>query len=251
MGEEIKNTQLSTNVEVPMGFEDEKEGDFIVPRIKVVQLLSPEFKEKVADEGDIINSLTKEKLNGKVFVPVFKFDNNILWKPRSDGGGIACIARDAKCGVPSDGSPSLLCSACRKNEFDNTKQGSAAFPTCTKYINFFGFIVGENFPIILSFSKTSYAEGKKLYSLAKVSMQNMWHTGYTLNSKKMTKGGNEWFNPVVSPAGKTSDEDREYGRNMFQMFRNNEFKFDTEEGTENGSGDGNATSAADVEGTEY
>ena len=75
----------------PMGFEDEDAGDVIIPRVKVVQALSPERKDKVkvftinngersesiATEGDIINSLTKEKLNGKTFVPVFKFNNNV------------------------------------------------------------------------------------------------------------------------------------------------------------------------------
>ena len=63
----------------PMGFEDEEAGDVIIPRVKVIQTLSPERKEKQADEGDIINSLTKEKLNGKVFIPAFKFNNNRMY----------------------------------------------------------------------------------------------------------------------------------------------------------------------------
>lgn len=245
---EEEEKQLSTHVEAPLGFEDEKDGDFIVPRVKIIQLLSPEFKEKLADDGDILNSLTKEKLNGAVFIPVFKFDNNIKWKPRSEGGGIACIAKDAKCGVPSDGSPFLLCRDCKANEFDNTKQGAASFPTCTKYINFFGFIQGEPFPIVLSFAKTSYNEGKKLYSLAKVTMQNMWNHGYKLTTKKMAKGGNEWFVPVVTMAGKTSDEDRAHARQMFENFRNREIKVDAEE-SEGSSDQGGTT--ANVEGTEY
>ena len=58
--------------------------------------------EKIADEGDIINSLTKEKLNGKKFIPVFKFNNNVWWRDRNDGGGINCIAQDGKMGRTSD-----------------------------------------------------------------------------------------------------------------------------------------------------
>ena len=55
---EQKSAAVSTQVEAPMGFEDEEPDDMIVPRIKVVQTLSPERKEKLAEEGDIINSLT-------------------------------------------------------------------------------------------------------------------------------------------------------------------------------------------------
>lgn len=207
------------NPNVPMGFEDEEAGDIIIPRVKVVQTLSPERKDKIAEEGDIINSLTKEKLNGKVFIPVFKFNNNVWWKDRSEGGGINCIARDGRIGTTSD-DRKLACQQCRRCEFDNSKQGKEALPTCTKYINFFGFFAGERAPIILSFSKTCYNEGKKLYSLAKVAMQNMWNFGYTLNEKLMAKGGNEWYVPVMTAAGPTSDEDREFALNLFKAYRN-------------------------------
>ncbi len=221
---------LSTQVQAPMGFEDEDQSDMIIPRVKMVNALSPERKDKVADEGDIVNSLTKEKLNGKTFIPVFKFTNHIEWKDRADGGGIKCIARDGKVAEAQDGSK-IICASCKRCEFDNTKQGKEALPKCTKYINFFGFIAGEKLPIILSFAKTNYAEGKKMYSLAKVTMQNMWNHGYTLNEKKMAKGGNEWYNIVVNPAGATSEEDRQYGHELFMLFRNSlsNMSFDMEE----------------------
>lgn len=210
---------VNIDTNVPLGFEDEEAGDLIIPRVKVIQTLSPERKEKVADEGDIINSLTKEKLNGKTFIPVFKFNNNVWWKDRSEGGGIQCMSRDGRVGHTSS-DETLMCQQCRRCEFDNTKQGKEALPTCTKYINFFGFFAGERAPIILSFSKTCYNEGKKLYSLAKVTMQNMWNYGYTLSEKLMAKGNNEWYIPVMSAAGPTDEEDREFALALFKMYRN-------------------------------
>mgnify|MGYP003288453621 CR=1 FL=1 len=213
-------SMLDTQHDAPMGFEDEESNDVIIPRVKVIQTLSPERKEKIADEGDIINSLTKEKLNGKKFIPVFKFNNNVWWKDRSEGGGIQCMARDGRLGSMSDGTM-IMCQQCRRCEFDNTKQGKEALPTCTKYINFFGFFEGERMPIILSFSKTCYNEGKKLYSLAKVTMQNMWNYSYTLSEKLMAKGNNEWYVPVMTAAGPTNEADREFAYNLFMMYRNN------------------------------
>lgn len=243
-----QQTDLAELNNVPMGFEDEEADDVIIPRVKVIQTLSPERKEKIAEEGDIINSLTKEKLNGKKFIPVFKFNNNVWWKDRSEGGGIQCIARDGKTGEASDGT-FIMCQQCRKCEFNNSKQGKEAVPVCTKYINFFGFFEGERMPIILSFSKTCYNEGKKLYSLAKVSMQNMWNYCYTLSEKLMAKGNNEWYIPVMTPAGPTCDEDREFALSLYKAYRNElqNMAYDMDEG--------NAMSEAapkvDVEATEF
>lgn len=246
----VKETEsaLATQNEAPMGFEDEDSGDMIIPRVKVVQTLSPERKEGTASEGDIINSLTKDKYNGKKFIPVFKFNNNIEWKDRSDGGGIKCIARDGKVGEASDGT-TLLCASCKRCEFDNTKQGKEAAPKCTKYINFFGFFEGERMPIILSFGKTNFNEGKKLYSLAKVTMQNMWNYGYTLNEKLQAKGGNEWYIIVPVAAGATNDDDRAFALEMYKSFRNSMqmVNYDMEDAGSNAS----STPAPDVEKTEF
>lgn len=239
----------STAVDVPMGFEDEDSGDFIIPRVKVVQTLSPERKDKTAEEGDIINSLTKERLNGKVFIPVFKFNNNVLWRDRSEGGGIQCMARDGKVGTTSD-DKTLMCAQCRRCGFDNTKSGRDALPTCTKYINFFGFFAGERAPIILSFSKTSYNEGKKLYSLAKVTMQNMWNYGYKLSEKLMAKGNNEWYVPVMSANGPTSEEDRAYALELFKSYRNTlqHMNYDMDD---SGSAEASPAPAVNTDAVEY
>lgn len=224
-----ENTSMMATQEAPMGFEDEDSDDMIIPRIKVIQALSPERKEKIADEGDIINSLTKERLNGKKFIPVFKFNNNIWWKDRNDGGGMQCSSRDGKQGQSSDGT-CLLCAFCKKNEFDNTKQGRDAAPKCTKYINYFGFFEGERMPIILSFARTNYNEGKKLYSLAKVTMQNMWNYSYVLQEKLMSKGGNDWYILTTTPGVQTTEEDREFALSLYKSFRNNSmFEYDLDE----------------------
>lgn len=225
---------LTTPIQPILGFEDEEEGEMIIPRVKVIQTLSPERKDGTAKEGDIINSLTKIRLNGKVFVPVFKFNNNILWKERSEGGGIACIARDGKTGTCADGT-TKLCKICKLNEFDNSKTGKDALPKCTKYINFFGFIAGDRIPMILSFAKTNYNEGKKMYSLAKVTMQNMWNHGYTLTEKLVSKNGNDWYIANIAPAGVSSDEDKAFGMQLYTNFRNVDVKFDMDNNTDEAS----------------
>ena len=240
--------EVSVEVTKPMGFEDEEQSDMIIPRVKCMQALNPEVRDREAKEGNVINSLTKDVLNGLNFIPVFKFNNNIEWKDRDDGGGILCSAADGKLGNHTDGS-CKLCKECKRNEFDNTKTGKESYPSCTKYINYLGFFEGERMPIILSFSKTNMAEGKKLYSLAKVSMQNMWNFSYTIESKLKKKAANEWYIIDIKKNTITSEEDRLFAKSLFDQFRNtiSNVKFDVEEATE-------ATTTApeqDVTKTEY
>jgi hypothetical protein len=195
-----------------------------------VQDLSPERKEKIASEGDLVNSLTKDILNGKSFIPVFKYDNNIKWKDRSLGGGIECRSMDGKTAQDSEGQ-CLNCAQCGLNKFDNTKKGKDAAPLCTSYFNFFGFIEGEHVPIVLSFAKTDYNEGKKMYSMAKFRMQDMWNFKYAISSKKTSKNDNEWYIKLANPAGPSSEEDRAFALELYKMFKNTELKVDLEEGT--------------------
>lgn len=247
---EVKNqAALATQAEAPMGFEDEEPGDMIIPRIKVIQTLSPERKSGEAKEGDIINSLTKDNYNGKPFVPVFKFNNNVLWRERADGGGMQCISRDGKTAESSDGTLKM-CAQCRMCEFDNTKQGREAVPKCIRYINYFGFFAGERMPVILSFGRTNYNEGKKMYSLAKVTMQNIWNFSYTLNEKLMAKSGNEWFIIAPVPGGPTSEEDRAFAYQLFTTYRNTmqTMKYDMDEGS---GGTAEAGPKVDMNSVEY
>lgn len=239
---------LANGKNLPLGFENEEDGDMIIPRVKVVNMLSPERKDKIADEGDIINSLTKEKLNNKIFVPVLKFNNNIKWKPRTDGGGIECLAPTGRVGTFQDGT-TLNCKVCKKCEFDNSKQGTAANPTCTKYINFLGFFVDDMTPIILSFSKTNYAEGRKMYSLAKVTMKNMFASGYRITSKLMSNSGNEWYNIEVFQNGPVEKEIVDFGLSMYMTYADSyaDIKFDVD----SSGSDTEAAPSVDVESTEF
>lgn len=201
----------------PLGFEDDSAEDLIIPRIKCLQALSPEVQDGTGKMGTIINSLTLDNVTDRVFVPVCKFNNHILWRDRNDGGGIICRAADGKIGVMEDGT-TRPCAACRKCEFDNTKKGREALPTCTKYINFLGFFEDDFTPIILSFSKTNMAEGKQMYSMAKVSRQNIWNFGYKLTVAKKSNNANSWF--IIKPVanGATSDEIRQIGMELYRQF---------------------------------
>ena len=45
----------------------------------------------------------------------------------------------------------------------------------------------------------------------------------------MAKGGNEWYNIVVSAAGPTSEEDRAFGMELYKAFRHSDLVYDLDD----------------------
>ena len=220
------NTELRKQDNLPVGAEDEMFGfeearqeDNVIPRIKVVNALSPERKEKLAEEGDLVNSLSREVIPaGSRFIPVKMYYSNIWWNPeRGDDQRMFCRSADGRIGVPADGG-SLVCESCKNNQFDNTKQGKEAQPECTMYMNFLGFFVGNPSPVVLSFAKTNYNEGKKLYSMAKSMMKSIWTYNYELSSKMVSKNGNEWYIITAKMGTENTPEDKAFATNLYKVF---------------------------------
>lgn len=210
---------LVTQTEANMiyGFEESKSDDIIIPRIKVINALSPERIDGIANEGDILNSLTQEKMKDKKFIPIRQYYSNIWWNDDRDADErIHCRSFDGRIGNNEDGT--LVCAVCKKNQFDNTKEGKDAYPLCTAYLNFLGFFEGDAMPVVLSFSKTNYNEGKKMLSIAKSMRASMWNYGYLLEGKKVTKGKNTWYNIMPTLAGETDLENRTLAFELYKAY---------------------------------
>lgn len=199
------------------GFEETNAKDIIIPRIKVINALSPERLDGEASEGDVINSLTKESVKGQRFIPIKQYYSNIYWNPdRNADLRMLCRSFDGRIGNDENGT--LSCEACKKNLFDNTKTGRDAQPKCTAYLNFLGFFEGNPMPVVLSFAKTNYNEGKKLLSIARSMRCAMWNYSYYLDSRLETKDKNKWYNIVPKMAGETSPEMRLLAFELFKTY---------------------------------
>ena len=223
-----QTTAIAQPVEEIHGFEDTDAKDIVIPRVKVINALSPERQDGTAEEGDIINSLTKEVVFSikdptavpLIFIPIRQYYSNIEWNPdRNDDTRIFCMAQDGKVGTTCD-DESKICSLCKRNQFDNSKKGKEAQPMCTAYLNFLGFFEGNPMPVVISFAKTNYNEGKKMLSIAKSMRSNIWDYGYKFAGKKVAKDRNTWYIITAALAGETSAEDRILARQLFGAYEN-------------------------------
>lgn len=240
--EKVGTHEVVTANEPIMGFEEANQDDVVIPRVKVINALSPERQDGIANEGDVLNSLTKEViLPEHNFIPLKVTYSNIAWVPKSEGDGIECRAMNGKIGVSNIGNGTLVCDRCKRNEFDNSKQGKASQPTCTKYINFLGFFEHDLMPVVLSFSRTNYNEGKKLLSIAKSMRDNMFNHTYSIGSRLQTKDKNKWYNITTKMTGDTSEEMRAFARNIYGSLQ--EYEVDLENTAYNATNDDNVSDA--------
>jgi hypothetical protein len=76
------------------GSEEMDMGDITIPRLSIIQDLSPQGKKNKpeyiegAEVGHLFNTITKELFTGEVmFIPVYFRKEYIIWKTRKAGGG--------------------------------------------------------------------------------------------------------------------------------------------------------------------
>ena len=189
------------------GFEHEVDkNDYIIPRAKLLQALSPEVAATGSKlkAGQIINSLTLEALP-ITFVPLFWFPQWIRFNARKPGeaGWEANYAAGAmiwRSKDPSD--PRVL----EEGKFGDNGE----VPLATKFLNFFSIFIGHSMPVIISFSKTSYKAGKKLITLASLTGGDMFGKQYNLSSKFIDGEQGKYHILEVNPSGLLANDSKAF-----------------------------------------
>ncbi len=145
------------------GLENMRPGDLLVPRLILLQGLSPQVVEGPKEAGQIINSITGDVWIDKdqtlEFIPLYHYLEWIRWGERETGEGI--LERS----LEPEGSLAQM--AMRKVK-RSTSKGIEIF-TVTEYHNFVAIFPKYSFemPVIISCAKTNIKKGRKLLGLAR------------------------------------------------------------------------------------
>lgn len=223
-----------TGSEVPAYMKDANEGlgmeavtqeDLVLPRLKLLQPLSPEVTEGKGTAGDMVNSLDGSINYGKelLFVPVFFMRTRIRWTPRAETPppdapkGMECIsansmtARDPK-GKTKEGQPTADCSKCVDAAF--TEDGQP--PKCSLYLSFVSMIDGN--PIVVSMEKTKIPAAKSVLTFAQMlggGNKPLWAGMYKLSTKMITNPKGTFHVYEVSQAGFTPEALYKKGEGLY------------------------------------
>lgn len=102
--------------------------DITVPRITVLQGLSPEVAEGMGRPGNLFAVGLNQELGKELeVIPIIRNQTRIRWQPLAQGGGILCRSLDSKIG---QGDPGGSCADCGLKEWVDNKQ-----PACDLYEN--------------------------------------------------------------------------------------------------------------------
>jgi hypothetical protein len=191
------------------GSEGVSTSDLIIPRIEIIQDLSPQRKKSEpeyiegAEEGQMFNTVTKELYtDGIIIVPVMFRKEYIIWKNRKKGGGF-------------NGSfETMELAEAALSQLDNPidPKDGPLYAIQDTHQNFCLIVRPESTvdnPVVdeavLSFSKSKMKVGRQLNSIIKMRGGDRWSSAYRLEViADSNKSGDNFFNYKVTPVGYVS-----------------------------------------------
>lgn len=113
--------------------------DIIMPRIALIQKMSPQVDDRVAVPGDFYNTVSRQNYGPEPFkfVPLLFYGSRIKWESKNPGSKIECVARTGEIGTKYG-----PCVTCRFSQFN----ADGTPPDCTDFKNILAIpmIPGEN-----------------------------------------------------------------------------------------------------------
>jgi hypothetical protein len=231
------------------GLENVNKEDLILPRIKLLQPLSPEVADKGMKEGHFINSLTGADYGDSItFIAITHFKSRIYWQDRDEGGGMLCssdnaaIPRDLN--APGEIAKSLKmtgfkkpssCDDCPFRDWDNeAAKEKDQKPKCTIFYNFPAIVSGDSIPVAISMDRTKIRAAKRLLSMSTYMGSNidMFAKMYKITAVKEKKDQYTYYNMVVEPAGFVSQEQFKLAEGLYDSFKKMTLRVEQEQPVE-------------------
>lgn len=191
------------------GFENLEKNDLLLPRIKLLQPLSPEINDLGQKAGTIFLALSNKSYGDKITItPVLHFRSRIKWTPEEDGGGIDCSSPDAR--VPRENKYAATCADCPHTQWnDAAKNKKDKAPKCTLYDNFLVLIGDSKEPVIIPMERSKAKVAKKFYSMGALKGGDMWDHQYELSVVgEKNEDGKPYHNYSVRDISKQTTAER-------------------------------------------
>lgn len=196
--------------------------DVTIPRIVILQGLSPEVTEGRGKPGEFfIKGLERNLGKGPLeIVILMRNKSRIRWQDLTLGGGILCRSIDSKIGV---GDPGGDCNICPLSEWTGVGK-----PSCDLYQNLIVTLRQDEdwFPMAISGNRTKLKALKNLNSLLMIEQTKgrpLFSKSYMLESvDKTSSKGMRYFSYRVSPANDNKMipvEQQQLAMNLFSGLR--------------------------------
>lgn len=217
------------------GSEDVGAKDMIMPRVDVLQALSPQINKKKpefiegAEQGQIFNTVTGEIYGDSVtFIPVMFRKEFVVWKDRDAGGGF--------CGA--------FKTLAEANEAIVAMPNPAEYEAVESHQHF-AILLTEHGPeeAVFSMTKSKLKVSRALNTLIQIAGVDRFAKAYRLDAAEATSDKGDYWSLKAHAAGFVSKELYQRGQELYGMIKDGAAdvdRTDSETAVGSGSTSGNA-----------
>lgn len=230
------------------GLEQIRPEDVEVPRLKLLQALSPELKQsETMRAGQWMHSITEQGFGNKIrVIPLYADQSYILWRPRKSGGGILARAMDGIHWTPSDGVFNVKLDNGKdvtwKTATTVAKSGLAEWgstdpsdpnsaPAATRMYNLVVLPIDfmETGPAVVTMQRSSIRVARKLFSQLKLARAPLYGLVFDLSSDDAKNSAAQefmipkWTQTGILGLNEFSDDRYKelfaYGENLYEQYK--------------------------------
>ncbi len=211
------------------GMERIASSDLEIPRIKLLQALSPELEtHNETKQGQFWHTIAEVVMGSTLkFVPVYVDQSFILWRPRNQGGGILARAQDGIHWSPDHGEFAVELPGKRAVTWKIAKTVAASGlaewgtmdpsdpnspPAATRMYNIVGIFpdcAPELSPTVITLQRSAITVARKFLGKLKISQAPSFGQLYTMEAVKDTNAqSQEYWSYKFTMAGFVESEER-------------------------------------------
>jgi hypothetical protein len=217
------------------GSEEVTINDLTIPRLSIIQDLSPQRKKNAAEyiegaeEGMLFNTVTNQLyVEPVLFVPVYFRMEWIVWKHRDAGGGFVGAYATQEEAVAAVGEHPMAGQTTEKGDPVLEVQDTAQH---------FGLLLDPNSPldairtteIVISMSRSQLKPSRQLNSQIRISGGDRWERYYKLSAVQVDGPRGEYYNWKVEQLGFVTEQVYAQAESLYESVKAGER--DVERGT--------------------
>jgi hypothetical protein len=192
------------------GLEHVRSEDLVLPRLAILQPVSPLAQEEGYRPGDMVNTITGDNFGKTLdFYPLQYWETRIHWvDPTVQGGAIDCQSRDGIVGTKRDAPHAGgNCAKCPFAQWSDDGQG----PRCTSFKNLMIIPSGQDAsPMVFSGKRTAERPVRQMVSAALMLRRNgknppFYSSLWTITVEKQQNDQGVFFTPKFTRKEYVSD----------------------------------------------
>ena len=193
------------------GSEEVTAKDMVLPRVDVIQALSPQIKKSDAafipgaEQGQIFNTVTGEVYGSSVtFVPVMFRSEYVLWKLRKAGGGFIGAFKTL-----SEANAALA-----------STQNPADCEVVESHQHFAMILTGKGAEeAVFSMTRSKLKVSRSLNTLVQIAGVDRFAKAYYIDAIEASSDKGDYWSFKVHPAGFVSQELYAKGKQLYEMIK--------------------------------